>query len=87
MDCAHGGSFAVDENETDRTCSPLPRLSAETELEFLARRAMEESRLARRAASPQATAAHSYLAAAYAAAVGRELARQAELQCLILSID
>jgi hypothetical protein len=52
----------------------------ETELEFYSRRAMEEARLARRALTPQAAAAHRYLAAAYAALVAKETQVESELE-------
>ena len=65
--------------------APALRLP-ETELEFLVRRGIEESRLAKNAATSKAAAAHSYLAAAYSAAISEELARQAELEALLLQI-
>jgi hypothetical protein len=52
----------------------------ETELEFYSRRAMEEARLAGRALTPQAAAAHRYLAAAYAALVAKETRVASELE-------
>jgi hypothetical protein len=52
----------------------------ESELEFYSRRAMEEARSARRAVSPQAAAAHRYLAAAYAALVAKETQAEVELE-------
>lgn len=85
MVCAQGGSFAADDGEPKCT-APLPRSKTETELDFLTRRAMEESRLAKRAVSPHAAAAHSYLAAAYSAAIAREIERQKELESLLLEI-
>jgi hypothetical protein len=48
---------------------------------------MEESLLAKHAATPQAAAAHSYLAAAYSAQVAKELARQGELEELLLELN
>ena len=82
MVCAQGGSFVEDE-----CASPADlKLRSETELDFLTRRAMEESRLSKRALSPHAAAAHSYLAAAYSAAVARELEKQQELEALLLEI-
>jgi hypothetical protein len=41
---------------------------------------MEEARLARRALTPQAAAAHRYLAAAYAALVAKETQVESELE-------
>ena len=52
----------------------------ESELEFYSRRAMEEARLAGRALTPQAAAAHRYLAAAYAALVAKETQVESELE-------
>ncbi len=86
MVCAQGGSFAAEDDEPKCAPPPLPKSRAESELEFLSRRAMEESRLAKRALSPHAAAAHSYLAAAYSAAVAREIERQKELESLLLQI-
>jgi len=60
------------------TALPVP----ETELQFYSRRAMEESRAAVRAASPQAAAAHRYLAAAYANLVKREFETAADFDSL-----
>jgi hypothetical protein len=51
----------------------------ETELEFYSRRAMEEARSAKFAATPQAAAAHRYLAAAYAALIARETQTASQL--------
>jgi hypothetical protein len=55
----------------------------ESELEFYSRRAMDEARLAGRASSPQAAAAHRYLAAAYAALVAKETQAETELKELV----
>lgn len=63
-----------------------PHLPAETGLEFYARRAMEEARAARLAASPEAAAAHMYLAAAYASELARETSTAEELERLALQI-
>ena len=60
-----------------------PGLNPETNLEFLSRRALEESRLAREARSAKAAAAHRYLAAAYSAEIARELATAASFQALL----
>jgi hypothetical protein len=65
----------------------VPGSAAETQLQFYARRAWEESRLAMKAASPKAAAAHSYLASAYSAEVAKELAKTAELGELLLQLD
>lgn len=90
MDCMDGRCFGAqsDEEETGAGRSEPGALQgpAETELQFLARRAMEESRLAKQAPSPQAAAAHSYLAGAYSAQISKELARQAELEDLLLQM-
>lgn len=86
MDCAHGGSFFSDDSGVEDAQPPVAESRPETELEFLTRRAMEESRLAKRASSPHAAAAHSYLAAAYSAAVAREVERQNELESLLLRL-
>ncbi len=66
---------------------PAPAFWAESELEFYARRAIEEGNAARRATCPQAAAAHMYLAAAYSAQIAKELAKTAELEDLLLHID
>ncbi len=89
MDCANGGAFAgCDDEAWDvEVSAPVGQRAPETELEFLTRRAMEESRLAKSAGTPQAAAAHSYLASAYSAAISKELARQAELEGLLLQIS
>jgi hypothetical protein len=71
--------------------APAPALFGseppETELQFFTRRALEENRLARTAATPQAAAAHAYLAAAYSAQIARELAKEAELEALLVELD
>jgi hypothetical protein len=59
-----------------------PLAATESELQFFSRRAMEESRAARRAICPQAAAAHRYLSAAYSARVREEMATAAELDAL-----
>jgi transposase-like protein len=64
----------------------VPGVAAEPELLFYARRAWEESRLAAKAATPKAAAAHSYLAAAYSAEVAKELAKKAEMDELLLRL-
>lgn len=74
-----------DEEAPER--EPAPAFWAESELEFYARRAIEEGNAARRASCPQAAAAHMYLAAAYAAEVTREMERTAELERLALAIQ
>lgn len=58
---------------------PAAPISAETELQFYSRRALEESRAAIRAACPQAAAAHRYLASSYAGLVKREIEAAAQL--------
>ena len=91
MDCVTGAAFDTAEDEGSEAGAELTPVAEagniETELEFLTRRAMEESRLAKRASTPRAAAAHSYLAAAYSAAIAKELARQAELESLLLKIQ
>ena len=64
----------------------VPGFVAETELQFYARRAQEESRLAKQAETSKAAAAHSYLAAAYSAAIAKELAKQREFEDLLLKL-
>lgn len=90
MDSLHS-SFSVDADEATvaeaAASLPPPRIPAETELQFYARRAQEESRLAKQASSAKAAAAHSYLAAAYSAAIAKELAKQQELEDLLLRIE
>lgn len=90
MDGFHS-SFSADEAETaapeGAAGLPPPRIPAETELQFYARRAQEESRLAKQASSAKAAAAHSYLAAAYSAAIAQELAKQQEFEDLLLQIE
>jgi hypothetical protein len=90
LDCADGLGFdAIDDDgaSAERPAqSPFP-MALETELQFFTRRAMEESLLAKHAATPQAAAAHSYLAAAYSAQVAKELARQGELEELLLELN
>lgn len=56
--------------------------TAESDLQFYSRRAMEESRSAQRATCSKAAAAHRYLAASYAALVKREIETAAELDDL-----
>lgn len=87
----HQFSDAIDGlDEEERNEAPaLPlvgRSLRETEVAFLSRRAMEESRLAQRAVTPEAAAAHRYLADAYATELARELAVAAELEKLALHI-
>ncbi len=74
-----------DEDEAPEP-EPATGFWAESELEFHARRAMEEGNAARRASCPEAAAAHLYLAAAYAAEVAREMERTAQLERLALAI-
>ena len=67
-------------------CAGTPSVApctTETNLQFLSRRALEESRLAARARNPKAAAAHRYLAAAYSAQIARELATAASFQELL----
>ena len=90
MDRIDGGCFAAigDEAlEPAKTAPAAAMTAAETELQFFARRAFEESLLAKQASSPQAAAAHSYLAAAYSAQIAKELAKTAELEELLLRIE
>jgi len=65
----------------------VPSSAPETDLQFFARRAWEESRLARQAVCPRAAASHSYLASAYSAEVAKELAKTAELEELLLRMS
>ena len=90
MDCANSAAFAAAMEEApdreDAPPAPPGFRAPETELEFLMRRGMEESRLAKTARTAKAAAAHSYLASAYSAAISQELAKQAELEMLLLQI-
>lgn len=86
MDFMHESGFHAPVTNEEAAESPQGRTTAETELEFLTRRAMEESRLSKQAPTAKAAAAHAYLAAAYSAQVSKELARQAELEALLLQI-
>jgi hypothetical protein len=70
----------------DETPEAAPSFCLESDLEFYARRAMEEAHAGRRAACPEAASAHMYLAAAYSAQVAKEMARAAELEGLALAI-
>lgn len=74
------------ETAQDEAGALLPAATAETELQFYSRRAMEESRAAKRAASPQAAAAHRYLAASYSNLVKREIEVAAHLDGLARQI-
>ena len=90
MDQFDGGCFAAIGNDALEPADSSPTAvgtAAETELQFFARRAFEESALAKQASSPQAAAAHSYLAAAYSAQIAKELAKTVELEDLLLRID
>ncbi len=89
MDACHGSLLADfgDHSPAIDSCDPPPPAQAESELQFYARRAQEESRLAKQASSARAAAAHSYLAAAYSAAIARELGKQRELEELLLRLD
>lgn len=90
MDRVDDGWLAAIGDEASEPAGSAPaavRTAAETELQFFARRAFEESLLAKQASSPQAAAAHSYLAAAYSAQIAKELAKTAELEELLLQID
>ena len=90
MDSTDRGCFEAigDDAPEPAGLTPGPgRSAAETELQFFARRAFEESRLAKQASCPQAAAAHSYLAAAYSAQIAKELAKTAELEDLLLQIN
>ena len=73
------------EPDAPDTVALLP--PAETDLQFFSRRALEESRAALRASSPQAAAAHRYLAAAYGALTKREIETAAELDAIARDID
>lgn len=92
MDFAGEHQFTDISNIPDDETSETPALPLvgrslrETEVAFLSRRAMEESRLAQRAATPEAAAAHRYLADAYATELARELSVAAELEDLALHI-
>jgi hypothetical protein len=77
---------AIDAAESGEDDVPAPRRAAETELDFYTRRALEESRLAKRASTAEAAAAHLYLAAAYSAEIAKELEKSAELEQLALLI-
>lgn len=74
--------------ETKPVCRVRPRVSGfgETNLDYLTRRAIEESRLAGSAASPAAAAAHRYLAAAYSAEMAKEIAAAATLKALLTKL-
>ena len=90
MDRIDGGCFAAigdDAPEPAGSAAAVGRTAAETELQFFARRAFEESLLAKQASCPQAAAAHSYLAAAYSGQIARELAKTAELEDLLVRIE
>lgn len=83
---AHDHCFAPAET---MDCAPFGALgpaTRETHLEFLSRRALEESRLAGEASTARAAAAHRYLAAAYAAAIANEVAVARELEQLLLDL-
>ena len=89
LDATHS-AYSLDVDETaapEAAASPPPPTPAETELQFYARRAQEESRLAKQASSPKAAAAHAYLAAAYSAAIAQELGKQQEFEDLLLRIN
>ena len=90
MDCIDGGCFAAFDDEASEPTGSTPpalRRAAESELQFFARRAFEESLLAKQASCPRAASAHSYLAAAYSSEIAKELAKTAELEELLLQID
>jgi hypothetical protein len=91
LDRIDGGCFAAIRDDAEEPAGSAPtggvRTAAETELQFFARRAFEESLLAKQASCAQAAAAHSYLAAAYSAQIAKELAKTAELEDLLLQID
>ena len=72
--------------DEDEAPQAAPSFWVESDLEFYARRAMEEAHAGRRAVCPQAASAHMYLAAAYSAQVSKEMARAAELERLALAI-
>ncbi len=63
-----------------------PSLLSESEFDFLRRRALEESRLAQRAANPAAASAHRYLAAAYSEQLARHLKVHDELEGLLKAL-
>ncbi len=90
MDCHDGRRFAAIGDDGAEPAGSAPaavRTAAETELQFFARRAFEESLLAKQASNPEAAAAHSYLASAYSAQIAKELAKTAELEDLLHRID
>lgn len=60
-----------------------PALVAESEFEFLSRRALEEARLAQFAATSAAANAHRYLAAAYSEQLARHISVHSELEGLL----
>lgn len=65
---------------------PLPPLPAESEFEFLSRRALEEARLAQAAATPAAANAHRYLAAAYSEQLAKHIGVHRELEQLLEAV-
>lgn len=83
---AHDHRFELDASSAFLTEGGGGPTLRETHLEFLSRRALEEGRLATRARTTRAAAAHRYLAAAYASAIAREMAVAAELEEMILGV-
>ena len=63
-----------------------PPIVAESEFEFLSRRALEEARLAQQAPSPAAANAHRYLAAAYSEQLARHIAVHSEMEDLLSAL-
>jgi hypothetical protein len=67
----------------DAELAEPPPLVAESEFEFLSRRALEEARLAQLAETPAAANAHRYLAAAYSEQLARHIKVHSELEDLL----
>ena len=78
--------FAAAAEAQEDAAAPAPALVTESEVEFFTRRALEESRLAQRAATPAAASAHRYLAAAYSERLARHITIHSELEDLLRSI-
>ena len=90
MDRREAGCASAADDERNEVADLLLAAVAklpETELQFFARRAFEESRLAKQARTAKAAAAHSYLAAAYSTQIAKELANTAELEDLLFKIE
>jgi hypothetical protein len=67
----------------DAELAVAPPLVAESEFEFLSRRALEEARLAQFAVTPAAANAHRYLAAAYSEQLARHIEVHSELEHML----